>query len=254
MRLSLRSAPVVRSLLATLLVAGAASAIAATPRAEIQVGLCGDPQAIVRALDLVARGPAYETWLFDDPSLSLIGRGVRLRLRMHATQPELTLKVADQDCRTLPQRLLPRGEGKCEYDVHGAAMAGAVSLSLPLTPAVAADLVAGRIPVAATLSGAQRRYLRDVLHLEPLPPDLRALGPIGTQVFRTRDRRYDVDQSTLPDGATTVEVSIKVPVGDVAGAQAALAERLAASRVTPCGDQSGQAASKLRSLVERGTR
>ncbi len=238
--------------LAVLLAACAATAFAAAPRAEIQVGLCGEPQAIARALDLVARGPAYDTWLFDDPSLSLLGAGVRLRLRMHASEPELTLKVAGQDCRVLPKGTVPRREGKCEYDVHGAAMAGAVSLTQRLTPATASALVAGGTPVAAALSATQLRYLRAVLG--PLPKDLRALGPIGNEVFRTRDKRYDVDTSTLPDGATSVEISIKVPVADVTSAQAALDERLAAARVTPCADQSGQAASKLRTLLERSPR
>lgn len=226
---------------------------AAGPRAEIQVGLCGASPAIARALDLVPRGPAYETWLFDDPTLSLIARGVRLRLRMHPTDPVLTLKVADQDCRTLPHGLVPHGEGKCEYDVHGAAMAGAVSLDHPITSATARALVAGTPPSAA-LSPAQRRYLREVLRLDPLPADLRALGPIRTEVLRTRDRRYDVDQATLPDGAVTLEISVKVPVAKVTAAQAALDGRLAAARVTPCADQSGQAAAKLRSLVERPPR
>jgi len=225
----------------------------AAPRAEIQVGLCGAPPDIARALDLVPRGPAYETWLFDDPSLTLLDRGVRLRLRMHPTDPVLTLKVAGQDCRTLPHGLVPRGEGKCEYDVHGAAMAGAVSLDHRIAAQAARALVEGTPPSAA-LSAAQRRYLREVLRLDPLPPDLRALGPIRTEVFRTRDRRYDVDQSTLPDGAASVEISIKVPLAKVTAAETALAERLAAAGVTPCADQSGQAAAKLRSLRERPPR
>ncbi|MFO1399470.1 MAG: hypothetical protein U1F48_20665 [Burkholderiales bacterium] len=243
--------PLRRGAVAALAAAGALPALAAPPRAEIQVGLCGEPQAVARALDLVPRAPPYDTWLFDDASLSLQGRGVRLRLRMQADAPVLTVKVADQDCRTLPKDALPRGEGKCEYDVHGAAIAGAVSLEQRIPSAAAAELIAGKRSVATLLSPAQRRYLRDVLRLDPLPPDLRALGPIATSVFRTRDRRYDVDQSTLPVGAATMEISIKVPLAEVTAAQAALDERLAAARVARCEDQSGQAASKLRSLVER---
>ena len=237
--------------LAAIVVAASLPALAAPPRAEIQVGLCGDPQAVVRALDLVPRASGYETWLFDDASLALHARGVRLRLRMQGDKPVLTVKIAAQDCRTLPKGALPRGEGKCEYDVHGAAMAGAVSLEQRIPLAAAAELIAGKRIVATLLSPAQRSYLRDVLRLDPLPPDLRPLGPIAMQVLRTRDGRYDVDQSTLPGGAATLEISVKVPLADVTAAQAALDERLAAAHVMQCADQSGQAAAKLRSLVER---
>ncbi|MFO1412654.1 MAG: hypothetical protein U1F10_01830 [Burkholderiales bacterium] len=220
-------------------------------RAEIQVGLCGDPQAIVRALDLVPRGPQRETWLFDDPSLTLLGHGVRMRLRTHATSPTLTLKIANQDCRALPKGLLPKGEGKCEYDVHGSGVAGAVSIEHPVTPEKTAGLVSGRTKLLDAASDAQRRYLREVLQLDPLPAGVRPLGPVMSDIYRTRDDRYDVEVSTLPTGRTTVEMSIKVPVRKVTAAQAALDERLAAAKVTPCTDQAGQAASKLSEMLSR---
>lgn len=228
-----------------------AGAVHAAPRAEIQVGLCGDPAVIAHALDLAPRGPAYETWLFDDPALSLFDRGVRLRLRMLGKHPELTVKIADQDCRTLAPGLLPPREGKCEYDVHGDVIAGAVSLTRRLDTATAAALLSGRRTVAETLSPAQARYLREIVRIDPLPADLRALGPIANRVLATRDGTYDVDESTLPGGQRYVEVSVKVPIARATAAESALQARLTQAGVTPCAEQAGQAAQKLRLLLAK---
>src|SRR3954467_7623551 len=77
-------------------------------RAEIQVGLCAPAERIVRALDLRPHGAPIDVWQFDDAALSLLGRGLRLRLRVAADgRSEFTLKVADQDCARIDPRLIP---------------------------------------------------------------------------------------------------------------------------------------------------
>ncbi len=229
----------------------AADAAVAAPRSrmEIQVALCGPPEEIVRALDARPREAAYRTYLFDDASLTLLGRGLRLRLRVRAAGGELTLKAADQPCDALPAGLVPRREGKCEYDLHGDKAAGAVSLTAKLDADTTADLVARRAPVAGALSPAQLRFLRDAARAWPLPPDLRALGPIENAVYATRDGRYDVDVQRLPDGRAYVEVSAKVPVSEGDAARRALDARLVHAGVAAAADQAGQAGSKLRSLL-----
>ena len=55
------------------------------------------------------------------------------------------------------------------------------------------------------------RFLRDVVHLWPLPADLRPLGPIANGVYTSG--AYDVDLSTLPGGERYAEIGIKVPPG-----------------------------------------
>ena len=218
-------------------------------RAEIQIGLCESPDRIERALDLVPRGAPIEVWLFDDAALTLFGRGLRLRLRVAKGGSEFALKVADQDCAKLDPKAVPRGQGKCEYDVHGASMAGAVTLTRALNARETSDLMAGRVPPAQMLSAAQTRYLRDVVGLWPLPPALRGLGPISLRSYATRTGSYDVDLTRLPAGEQYVEISRKVKVADATKAMGVLEADLARAGVEACADQSAQAVNKLRALL-----
>jgi hypothetical protein len=220
---------------------------AAPPRAEIQVALCEPIATLERKLDLRPRGAPYETWLFDDDALSLLDRGLRLRLRAKAGGSELTLKVARQDCMALPRDAIPKAEGKCEYDVYGDSSDGAVSLTRPLDAAATRELLAGKSNVATLLSDAQLRYLRDVAKSWPLPSDLRPLGPISNRVYTAS--RYDVDLSALPDGQRHAEISDKVPLERASGERDRLLRYLAQAGVVVCADQGGQAAAKMRRLT-----
>jgi len=221
----------------------------ATTRVEVQMGLCAPPGGIERSLRLSARGAPIEVWLFDDNAHALFDRGLRIRLRVAKNSRELTLKVANQDCATLPSTAIPRGEGKCEYDMHGDTIAGAASLTRALNARSADDLVAGRISLAQVLGPAQIAYLRDIVHLWPLPDDLRALGPIRERNYRPAGKPYDLTVATLPAGEAFVEISIKVPVADVERASARMQDHLASAGVPACADQSAQAVNKLRSLL-----
>lgn len=225
-----------------------AAAVAAGPRAEIQVTLCEPASVLESKLGLRPRGTDYETWLFDNPSLDVLDRGLRVRLRTNANGGELTLKVANQDCRVLPRDAVPKGEGKCEYDVHGEAVVGAVSLSRALDATQTRDLLAGRTTIDALLGPPQVRYLRDTLHAWPLPPGLRPLGPIAKRLYASS--RYDVDVSTLPGGEQYAEISIKVPPDRVANEREALARHLANAGVAVCPNQEGQAAAKMKLLLK----
>jgi hypothetical protein len=219
-------------------------------RAEIQLGLCGSAEQIVQALDLRPRGTPIEVWQFDDATLILLEHGLRMRLRVAADgRSELTLKVADQDCARLARDLVPSGEGKCEYDVYGAGIAGAVSLTRHLGAKSTDALIAGRAAPAQVLSPAQVRYLREVVKVWPLPPGIRALGPMHVRTYRTRDGHYDVDVSELPGGAHYAEISRKVPVPDTTRMMEVMEADLARAGVAKCADQSSQAANKLRSLL-----
>ena len=219
-------------------------------RAEIQLGLCAPTDRIVQALALRPSGSPIKVWLFDDAALTLIERGVRLRLRVAANGgSEITLKVADQDCARLERGLVPSGEGKCEYDVHGTRMAGAVSLTRQLSVGSTDELVAGRTAPAQVLSPAQIRYLQEVVRIWPLPGGIRALGPMLLRTYRTPDKRYDIDITQLPGGAEHAEISRKVPAAEATRVKTAMEVDLSRAGVEVCVDQSSQAVNKLRSLV-----
>jgi len=231
--------------------ASAASATDATQtRAEIQIGLCAPAERIVQALDLRPRGTPIEVWQFDDAALVLSGHGLRLRLRMAADgRSEFTLKVANQDCARIDARLLPPGEGKCEYDVYGTSAAGAVSLTRSLDAKSTHDLVAGRMAPAQALSKSQIGYLRETVGIWPLPPGLRALGPMQVRTYRTKGKPYDIDISQLPGGEKFAEISRKVPLTDVARTKEVMETDLSRAGVETCADQSSQAVNKLRALL-----
>ncbi len=230
---------------------GAAEAAGATvTQAEIQIGLCAPADQIVQALDLRPRGGPIEVWQFDDAALVLFGRGLRLRLRMAEDgRSEFTLKVADQDCARVDRELMPPGEGKCEYDVYGTSRAGAVSLTRSLDAKSTNDLLADRIAPAQALSASQIRYLRETVGIWPLPPGIRALGPMQVRTYRTKGKRYDVDISQLPGGERFAEISRKVPLSDAMRAKQVMEADISRAGVEMCADQSSQAGRKLRSLL-----
>ncbi len=124
---------------------------------------------------------------------------------------EITLKVANQDCARIDAKLIPRGEGKCEYDVYGTSAAGAVSLTRSLDAKSTHDLVAGRMAPAQVLSVSQIGYLRETVGIWPLPPKLRALGPMQVRTYRTKGKPYDIDISQLPGGEKFAEIRAKSP-------------------------------------------
>jgi hypothetical protein len=232
----------------------AAADAAPVARAEVQIGVCAPLPDVVAALNLRAPGPVTTTWLFDDAQLSLLTRGLRLRLRIDAGSADLTLKVADQDCARLPATAIPAGQGKCEMDLHGATMTGAVSLSQPLSRARAEALVAGATRVQDALSPAQVSFLRDVEGGGPLPTTLLPLGPLAITTQQAADRSYAVDITTLPGGEQYLEVTRKVRVDRAEPTRHRLEQALTRAGVALCADQAGQAAVKMRKLLPAAVR
>ncbi len=228
---------------------------AAERRAEVQVGLCSEPDKIIPALGLepVAAG-RLEVWYFDDPSLGLFGHGLVFRLRIKGGQSELTLKVADQDCAQVPPVLIPRREGKCEYDLHGTDLKGAVSLNTALDDRTTKELVAGRLALSQVLSPAQIRYLQDVAHAWPLASGLERLGPVHVDSFRSRSRSLVVEVWRLPSGRRFIEISQKVGLEEARRTRSELEGTLAKAGVRVCADQSSQARAKLQDLVAKRAR
>ena len=244
---------VLPALLGLLLVFADAVA-AATPaesrtRAEVQIGVCSPLAAVTAALRLHAAGPVTTTWLFDDRTLTLHRRGLRLRLRVADGAADLTLKVAEQDCANLPAGAIPPGQGKCELDLHGTAITGAVALSQPLPRARADALVAGTTRVQDALSLAQMNFLRDFVRGEPLPSMLLPLGPLAITSMKARDGSFALDITTLPSGEQSLEITRKVAMARAEQTRHRLEQRLARAGVERCADQSGQAGVKLRKLL-----
>lgn len=232
---------------------GAEAADAPAPRSaaqiELQVGLCAPAAVVTRALALKAKGQPLDVWFFDDATLALLDRGVRLRLRVTGAGGVLTLKVAEQDCARLAPDLVPRGEGKCEYDRHGDRIAGAVSLERELDAKAARQLVAGAAPVVQALSPAQIRYLREIVGVWPLPAGVRPLGPVGLQRYRAAGRPWDVDVWAIPGGGGNVEISRKVPTAEGDRAYQELRDEVLRAGIALCADQSAQSANTLRALL-----
>ena len=218
---------------------------------DIQFSLCAPPAQVESALALRPRGAAFDVWLFDDPALALFGKGLRIRLRDTGRGAELTLKVADQDCAKLPAGALAAGEGKCEYDLHGEKLAGALSLTRSVDRPAANELVTGRRPLASALSAAQVHYLQGVPGAWPLPAGLRTLGPTRVRSYRAEGKPYVVDVSELPGGERFIEISRKVGLADLQRQRDRLESDLAQAGVAVCGDQTAQAVSKLRALLRR---
>lgn len=219
------------------------------PAVDLQASLCGEPQQAVHALEVAARGEPYSVWLFDDAGLALYGKGLRLRLRdKGGTSAELTLKIANQDCKALPKGAIPNGEGKCEYDLHGDTLAGAASISRELPLAKAAQITAGSAPLAASLSATQQRFLQQA-GAWPLPDGLRPLGPTRVTSYRGKGKRgLSLDVSELPGGERYIEVSRKVSAAHWQAERTRFEADLAKARVEQCADQAGQAGNKLREL------
>ncbi len=239
---------------ALILIAAPATGVGAPPvgaSADIQFSICEAPAQVERALELLPHGAPFDVWLFDDPALGLFAKGLRIRLRETRQGAELTLKAADQDCAMLPQGSVPTGEGKCEYDLHGTRVAGALSLTRGVDARTANELVAGRLSLASELSAAQQRFLQGVSGAWPLLPGIRALGPTRVRSYRAKNQPYAVDMSELPGGERFIEISRKVAMADAARLRGQLEADLVKAGVPACADQSAQAVNKLRALLGR---
>jgi hypothetical protein len=219
-------------------------------RAEVQINLCSEPGEIVRALALEpGGGGSTQAWYFDNAELALARQGLVVRLRMKARESELTLKVADQDCGNVPPASIPRGEGKCEYDLHGTSLKGAVSLSRELGDQQVQDLLEGRRALTEVLSPAQAGYLREILHVWPLPGDLKRLGPVRIDSYRSPGWPYVVELWRLPSERRFAELSQKTSFDDALRLRSTLTDMLAQAGVRPCEDQGSQARAKLADLL-----
>jgi hypothetical protein len=204
---------------------------------------------MVRALSLErGRAESREVWYFESPTLEQYARGTVFRLRMGSQERVLTVKASGADCARVDPSLIPAGQGKCEYDVHGEAMQGVVSLELELDEATVRGLLDGRIALASTLSPAQIRYLQ-ILGRWPVAADLRRLGPVRLETYSPGEGCCVVDLWQLPGGRRDAEVSQKTPVAEVDRVRAEILEKLAKAGLEPCPDQSSQAAAKLRALL-----
>jgi hypothetical protein len=223
---------------------------APAPRAEIQINLCAPPQAIIQGLALQpdAEVPT-EAWYFDTPELEFARRGLVFRLRQGDRTPELTLKVANQDCMEIKPAWIPKDEGKCEYDNHGAVFSGSVSLTHTLDAENARALTMGHLPLEQALGPAQIAYLRDVVSAWPLVSDIRPLGPVHIRQYRAQNAGFDVNVWTLPAGETEIELSEKASFKAVLRRRLELLDRVSRAGIALCPDQAGKGIDRLRVLL-----
>ncbi len=159
------------------------------------------------------------------------------------------MKVARQDCETIPPALIPSADGKCEYDLHGESMHGAVSLSRRVDAGKMAGLLEGRQGLSDFLSAAQIRYLQERVGLWPLPAGIERLGPVSIETYRRKGERFVVEAWTLPRGERYLEISQKSNQAQALKVREDLLARLARTGISVCADQSSQSAGKLQQLA-----
>jgi hypothetical protein len=232
-----------------LLLAAAPLQAAPEARAEVQINLCAASDVVVRALNL-RPAESFESWYFESPGRVHNKRGYVFRLRTGGSGPQLTLKVAGQDCAKVKPELLESSDAKCEYDLHGAKPAGAVSITRSLSPELSRALVDGKAALADLLSPAQVRYL-EATGGWPLASDIKRLGPVRVRAYRTTAQKFVVEAWTLPGDERFVEISQKTPLTSAAALQADLEAMLDRASVPRCADQSSQAAAKLDAMLAR---
>jgi hypothetical protein len=219
--------------------------------AEVQINLCSEPRQIIAALHLERKGSKHqEVWYIDTPGLDLFRQGVMFRLRIKDRKSELTLKVANQDCTGVNPGLLPADQAKCEYDVRGAQVVGAVSVTRILDDGQVRGLIDGRLALADLLSQAQIRYLKEVVALWPLVPGLKCLGPARVETYHTKGQPFVVELWQLPSGRHYEEISQKSSLKDAPRVTAALEGILSRNQVQLCPDQGSQTGSRLRELTD----
>jgi hypothetical protein len=231
------------------------SGLAAAPahRAEVQINLCSTPEEVVKALQLEPVGAErYDVWYFDTADMALFRKGtvVRLRIKAHAAA-ELTLKFADQNCSRVNRALLPAQQSKCEYDVRGALVTGAVSISKTLNEDQVRALMAKPGDLQALLSRGQIGFLRDGASAWPLPAPLLLLGPVRVQPYRQKGDRSVVEAWQFNSGKQLLELSQKTKLSNAHDLNVGLQARLTRHRVAICRDQGSPAGAKLQDLLGR---
>lgn len=223
--------------------------------AEVQINLCSEPQRIIEALHLERKGAKpQEVWYVDTPGLDLFRQGVMFRLRIKDRKSELTLKVAKQDCAKVNSDLLPADQAKCEYDVRGAHVVGAVSLTRILDDGQDHSLIEGRLALADLLSQAQIRYLQEVVALWPLIPELKCLGPAQVETYYMKGQSFVVELWQLPSGRHYEEISQKSSLKDAPLVNSALEGILRRNQVQLCPDQGSQTGSRLKVFLNLSPR
>lgn len=215
--------------------------------AEVQINLCSAPRQIIEALHLERKGAKpQEVWYVDTPGLELFRKGIMFRLRLKERVSELTLKVANQDCAEVNPGLLPPDQAKCEYDVRGVHVVGAVSVTRILDDGQARGLIEGRLALADLLSRTQIRYLQEVVALWPLVPGLTCLGPAQVETYHKKGQPFVVELWQLPSGRHYEEISRKSSLKDAPRVNATLEEILSRNKVQLCPDQGSQTSSRLK--------
>jgi hypothetical protein len=247
-------------LLCAAAVFAATDACGVESRAEIQINLCSDPTRVVSALALAAERKPTTIFLFDSPTLDLNRAGLRLRLREHDKESELTLKVAGQNCEQVSPALL-KPDGKCEADLHGDALDDVISLSRRLDAPARARLLAPDetrgAPLVAALTAALEPRQRTLLTERRsatggtalLPADVARLGPSSVRTYRSPNASYVVEVWTLPGGQQFVELSEKTRRSAALARSAELTRVLNTAGLAICRDQDSQAKNKLAILA-----
>lgn len=124
-----------------------------------------------------------------------------------------------------------------------------MSLTRSLSAKSTSRLLAGRMAPAQLLTVSRIRYLRELVGSWPLPPGIRALGPMQVRTYGTKGKLYAIDITDLPGGEQFAEISRKVPLADARRAKEVMETDLSRAGVAQCADQSSQAGAKLRALL-----
>jgi hypothetical protein len=165
-------------------------------------------------------GESRKIYFFDTPKLDLFEKGVFLRARLvKGGADDTTVKIRPVD----PDKVTPawkKEKGfKLEADVVGTRVVKSASLSSAQDGSEIKEVTARKRPLEKLFTSEQERFLGS---FSPVTVDfakLKTLGPIEALRWKVEmeglEDTITAEEWHLPDGSEQLEVSIKVPPGQV---------------------------------------
>jgi hypothetical protein len=164
-------------------------------------------------------------YFFDTPDLSLFSQGVVVRARRRiGDQHDTTVKLRPVDPSIVSEDWRRFAGFKIEADSSEKGIVKSASLTLPVQKGHIKDVAKGKKPATSLFTDDQKMFLLTLAEKKIDFTKIVLLGPI-------RASKWKVNSPALPwpitaelwrrgDGATILEVSIKVPVIQAAAAMA----------------------------------
>src|SRR5262245_23582307 len=196
-----------------------------TDAIEIKLTIRPDQEAkAIRFFNLDrSSGEVRKIYFFDTPKLDLFKKGVILRARrVKGADDDSTVKIRPVD----PDKVVPawkKAKGfKLEADVVGTKVVKSASLSCVQGHGEIDQVASHKRPLEKLFSTEQEKFLGSFAPVAVDFAKLKPLGPIEALRWKVKvdgiDDTITAEEWHLPDGTEQLEVSIKVPPGEVTSA------------------------------------